>query len=178
IKKLHSTSLTNLEDNYNKYSSFLKEIINNIITDSKKVEPPSESGGEKDDQLPSPKDSHQTLSDTPQLPQEPSGKVSSDQTGQEGPEKPVEDHVIKSENPGSDVKGNGTIGIGGEKDDQLPSPKDSHQTLSDTPQLPQEPSGKVSSDQTGQEGPEKPVEDHVIKSENPGSDVKGNGTIG
>ncbi|SCL86135.1 CIR protein, partial [Plasmodium chabaudi chabaudi] len=119
IKNLYNTSLTNLEGIYNEYSSFLNEIINNISTDPKQVDSPADSDdsksgsdGEVDEQSPTQKDSHQTLSDTPQLHQEPSGKVSSDQTGQGGPEKPVDGTVITSEDPGSEVKGNGTIGIG------------------------------------------------------------------
>ncbi|SCL95927.1 CIR protein [Plasmodium chabaudi adami] len=122
IKNLYSTSLTNLEDNYNKYSSFLKEMIDNISTDSKQVEPPSESGGGGDDPSQPQKDSEQTSSETSpssteenktnQSSQEPSGSQNSDKSDQGGPEKPVEGPVIKPEHPGSGVKGNGTIGIG------------------------------------------------------------------
>ncbi|SCL85945.1 Plasmodium variant antigen protein Cir/Yir/Bir, putative, partial [Plasmodium chabaudi adami] len=88
------------------------------------------SGGEKDDPSSLQKDSHQTPSDTSQnsqsseLPssteenktdqpsQDSSEKGSSDQTNQGEHEKPVDGSVIISENPGSDTKGNGTIGIG------------------------------------------------------------------
>ncbi|SCL88641.1 CIR protein, partial [Plasmodium chabaudi adami] len=114
IKNLYSTSLTNLESTYNKYSNFLKEIINSINTDSNEVDPPSGSGGDVDDQSSLQKDSHQTPSDTSQnsqsseLPssteenktdqpsQDSSEKGSSDQTNQGEHEKPVDGSVIIS----------------------------------------------------------------------------------
>ncbi|SCL87514.1 CIR protein, partial [Plasmodium chabaudi adami] len=129
IKNLYSTALTNLETIYGKYSSFLKDMIDNMSIDSNEVDSPAESGGGGDDQSLSQKDSPQTPSDTsqnsqsPQLPssteqnktnqssQEPSEKGSSDKSDQGG-EKPVEVPVIISENPGTETKGNGTIGIG------------------------------------------------------------------
>ncbi|VTZ66926.1 CIR protein [Plasmodium chabaudi chabaudi] len=108
IKKLYSTSLTNLENTYYKYSNFFKEIINSINTDSNEVDSPGDSddnqsgsGGEEDEQSPPQKDSPQTSS----------GIQNSDKSDQGG-EKTVEDQVIKSENPGTETKGNGTIGIG------------------------------------------------------------------
>ncbi|SCL92402.1 CIR protein, partial [Plasmodium chabaudi chabaudi] len=108
IKKLYSTSLTNLENTYYKYSNFFKEIINSINTDSNEVDSPGDSddnqsgsGGEEDEQSPPQKDSPQTSS----------GIQNSDKSDQ-GVEKPAEDQVIKSENPGTETKGNGTIGIG------------------------------------------------------------------
>ncbi|SCL88541.1 CIR protein, partial [Plasmodium chabaudi adami] len=97
IKNLYSTSLTNLEDNYNKYSSFLKEMIDNISTDSKQVEPPSESGGGGDDPSQPQKDSEQTQE--PRESQEPSGNLNSDKSDQ-GVEKTAEGPVITSEHPG------------------------------------------------------------------------------
>ncbi|SCL87992.1 CIR protein, partial [Plasmodium chabaudi adami] len=119
IKNLYSTSLTNLENTYDKYSSVLKEIINSISTDSNEVDPPggsgdsqSGSGGDKDNPPSLQKDSHQKSSDTPQLSQDSPEKGSSGQTDQGGSENPVDGSVIISENPGSDTKGNGTIGIG------------------------------------------------------------------
>ncbi|SCL92960.1 CIR protein, partial [Plasmodium chabaudi chabaudi] len=101
IKDLYSTALTNLETTYGTYSSFLKEMIDNISTDSKKVEPPSEPDRGGDDQSPLQKDSSQTSS----------GNQNSDKSDQGG-EKPVEDQVITSDNTGTETKGNGTIGIG------------------------------------------------------------------
>ncbi|SCL87565.1 hypothetical protein PCHAJ_000508400, partial [Plasmodium chabaudi chabaudi] len=108
IKNLYSTSLTNLESTYNKYSNFLKEIINSINTDSNEVDPPGDSddnqsgsGGDVDDPSQLQKDSEQTSS----------GSQNFDKSDQV-PEKPAEGPVIKSEHPGSGVKGNGTIGIG------------------------------------------------------------------
>ncbi|SCL84652.1 CIR protein, partial [Plasmodium chabaudi adami] len=115
IKNLYSTSLTNLENTYDKYSSVLKEIINSISTDSKQVDPSggsddnqSGSGGEEDDPSQPQKDSEQTQE--PRESQEPSGNQNSGKSDQ-GLEKPVEDQVIISKHPGSGVKGNGTIGI-------------------------------------------------------------------
>ncbi|SCL91781.1 hypothetical protein PCHDS_000542100, partial [Plasmodium chabaudi adami] len=128
IKNLYSTSLTNLESTYNKYSNFLEEFINSINTDSNEVENPphlgdnkfgSEGGG--DDPSQTQKDSEQTSSETSpssteenktdQSSQEPSGNLNSDKSDQ-GVEKPAEGPVITSENPGTETKGNGTIGIG------------------------------------------------------------------
>ncbi|SCL85860.1 CIR protein, partial [Plasmodium chabaudi chabaudi] len=108
IKNLYSTALTNLETTYDKYSNVLKEIINSISTDSNEVDPSggsddskSGSGGDVDDQSPLQKDSSQTSS----------GNHNSDKSDQ-GSEKPGEDPVITSENPGTKTNGNGTIGIG------------------------------------------------------------------
>ncbi|SCL86314.1 hypothetical protein PCHCB_000511300, partial [Plasmodium chabaudi chabaudi] len=101
IKDLYSTALTNLETTYDKYSNVLKEMIDNISTDSKKLEPPSEPDRGGDDPSPPQKDSPQTSS----------GNHNSDKSDQV-PEKPAEDQVIISKHPGSGVKGNGTIGIG------------------------------------------------------------------
>ncbi|SCL88567.1 hypothetical protein PCHDK_000513600, partial [Plasmodium chabaudi adami] len=94
IKDLYSTALTNLETTYDKYSNVLKEMIDNISTDSKKVEPPSEPDRGGDDQSPLQKDSPQTSS----------GNHSSDKSDQ-GVEKPAEGPVITSENPGTETKG-------------------------------------------------------------------------
>ncbi|SCL85597.1 CIR protein, partial [Plasmodium chabaudi chabaudi] len=108
IKNLYSTALTNLETTYDKYSNVLKEIINSISTDSNEVDPSggsddskSGSGGDVDDQSPLQKDSPQTSS----------GSQNFDKSDQ-GVEKPAEGPVITSENPGTETKGNGTIGIG------------------------------------------------------------------
>ncbi|KEG00190.1 hypothetical protein YYE_04959 [Plasmodium vinckei vinckei] len=128
IKNLYSASLTNLETTYGKYSSVLKEMIDNISTDSKEVEPPAESGGGGDDPSQPPKDSEHTQkpsqnSQSPQLPssteeikttelpQEPSGNQNSDKSDQ-GSENPREGPVIIPTDPESGIKGNGTIGIG------------------------------------------------------------------
>ncbi|VTZ67873.1 CIR protein [Plasmodium chabaudi chabaudi] len=121
IKNLYSTALTNLKTTYGTYSSFLKEMIDNISTDSKQVKPPSESGGGGDGPSQPKKDSEQTSSETSpssteenktdQSSREPSENHNSDQNGQGG-EKPVEVPVIKPEDSGTETKGNGTIGIG------------------------------------------------------------------
>ncbi|VEV58749.1 CIR protein PIR protein [Plasmodium vinckei vinckei] len=130
IKNLYSTALSNLETTYDKYSSFLKEMIYNISIDSNQVEKPphlgdnksgSEGGG--DDPSQSKKNSHQTSESsllpssteenkTDQSSHDPSENQNSDRTDQKEPQKPVDDQVIKTEDPGSEVKGNGTIGIG------------------------------------------------------------------
>ncbi|VEV55379.1 PIR protein CIR protein [Plasmodium vinckei vinckei] len=121
IKNFYSTALSNLETTYGKYISVLKEMIDNISTDSKEVEPPAESGGGGDGASQPQKNSEQTSSETSpsstdqtqehQSSQEPSENQNSDKSDQES-EKPVEVPVVKSENPGTETKGNGTIGIG------------------------------------------------------------------
>ncbi|CAD2092903.1 PIR protein CIR protein [Plasmodium vinckei brucechwatti] len=142
IKNLYSTALTNLETAYDKSSSFLKEIIDNISSKHEKIDSSANSGDNKPvsdgagDELPTPNDSANHQKHTSQTPlgtsptslsspnpndqtkalqssQDQSGNKNSDQTDQGGPQKLVPAPMIKQENSGTGIKGNETTGIGG-----------------------------------------------------------------
>ncbi|SCM06071.1 CIR protein [Plasmodium chabaudi chabaudi] len=141
IKNLYSTSLSNLETAYDKSSSFLKDIIDNISSQPEKAGTSAKSGnnqyGSKDtgDGLPtfngtskSQKDLPQTSSgtshislppqnpkeqtNTSQLFQDPFGNRNFNQTDQVGSQKSLTSPVIKPENSVTKVKGSETTGIG------------------------------------------------------------------
>ncbi|VEV56668.1 PIR protein CIR protein [Plasmodium vinckei vinckei] len=116
IHNLYNTTLPSIQNAFNKSINFSNHNINNISTDSKQVKPhadsddnQSESGGAGDDTSPPKKDSEQTQE--PRESHDSSENHNSDKNDQES-EKPVEVPVVKSENPGTETKGNGTIGIG------------------------------------------------------------------
>ncbi|VEV58760.1 PIR protein CIR protein [Plasmodium vinckei vinckei] len=123
IKNLYNTSVSNVNNFFEKFSDFFNDIIDNISTDSNQVDSPAESGGGGDDPSQPQKDSEHTQktpqnspssteqNETDQSSEESSGNQDSDQNDQ-GSEKPVEVPVIIPTDPESGIKGNGTIGIG------------------------------------------------------------------
>ncbi|KEG00179.1 hypothetical protein YYE_04972 [Plasmodium vinckei vinckei] len=134
IKNLYNTSVSNVNNFFEKFSDFFNDIIDNVSKDYKKVENPPDSGDNQSgsdgtgDTPPTPngpsspkKNSEQTSSEnspssteekkTTQSSQDTSENQDSDQNNQ-GSEKPGEDQVIIPPNTGGGIKGNGTIGIG------------------------------------------------------------------
>ncbi|CAD2099699.1 PIR protein CIR protein [Plasmodium vinckei lentum] len=138
IKNLYNTSVSNIKNYFEKSIDFFSSIIDNVNSDSKQVDiptnldsnqPESKDTGNKlptsNDSPPSQENSHQKDSppkisllpssmeqtQTQQSPQDPSGNKNSDQIDQGGLQKSMENQGVKTENSGTEIKGNGT-GIG------------------------------------------------------------------
>ncbi|KEG00568.1 hypothetical protein YYE_04752 [Plasmodium vinckei vinckei] len=141
INNLYNTSMSNIKTAYDNSREILNSIIDNISNQPEKVDMTSTLDGNKLGSggtgagPPTPngsstlqKDSPQTPSGTPhtslpsqnpkeqtnasQLPQGPSGNQSSDQNHQGGSKISVVNPMVKPGNSGTEVKGNGTTGIG------------------------------------------------------------------
>ncbi|SCL82975.1 Plasmodium variant antigen protein Cir/Yir/Bir, putative [Plasmodium chabaudi adami] len=138
INSLYNTSVSNIKNNFYKYIEFFNNFINNLSNDFKQVESPPDSGDKKSgsggtggdpptDNNPSQpqKDSDKQDSQTTKTTenskeqnqvqkssQDTLGSQNFDRTDQEESQRPVAAPVIIPENPGSEVKGNETTGIG------------------------------------------------------------------
>ncbi|VEV56202.1 PIR protein CIR protein [Plasmodium vinckei vinckei] len=141
INNLYNTSMSNIKIAYDNSMKILNSIIDNISNQPEKVNMPSTLDGNKlgsggtgggpptpNGSSPSQKDSPQTPSGTSpttlplpdpkeqtsplQSPQDSSGKQNYDQNDQGGSQKIVTNPVVKSENPGTETKGNGITKIG------------------------------------------------------------------
>ncbi|CAD2096079.1 PIR protein CIR protein [Plasmodium vinckei] len=132
IKNLYNTSVSNIKSTFNESINFFNGIIDHINSQPEKVDMPSTLDGNKPEtdssgtdsstfnnsQTP-PKDSTQTpllpsskeQTNPHQSSQDSSGNKNSNQADH-GPQKSLTSPVVKPRNPGAEVKGNGTTGIG------------------------------------------------------------------
>ncbi|SCL84759.1 CIR protein [Plasmodium chabaudi chabaudi] len=153
IKNIYNTSVSNIQNGFYKSIEFFNDIIDNISSDSKKVDPPSNSDGNKSGSggtggdPPAPND--------PSPLQKDSNQQNSSQTSSETSQTP--------------------------KAQQIPSTPQTTQTLPNSKDQTQEQqlspgtSGSQSSDRTNQEGLQKSEPAPVLKPEHSGSELKGNG---
>ncbi|SCL87672.1 CIR protein [Plasmodium chabaudi adami] len=113
IKNLYSTSLSNLETTYDKSSSFLKDIIDNISSQPEKADTSAKSGNNQYERhtlhyrhkILRSKLTHRNCFRTHL-------ETEFNQTDQGGSQKSLTSPVIKSENSVTKVKGSETTGIG------------------------------------------------------------------
>ncbi|CAD2084431.1 CIR protein PIR protein [Plasmodium vinckei lentum] len=133
IKNLYNTSVSNIKSTFNESINFFNGIIDHINNQLEKVDMPSTLDGNKpetgssgtdsstfNDSPTTQKDSTQTpplssskeQTNTLQSSQDSSGNKNSDQSDQEGSQKSLTSSVVKPGNLGTEVKGNGSTGIG------------------------------------------------------------------
>ncbi|SCL99119.1 hypothetical protein, conserved, partial [Plasmodium chabaudi adami] len=149
IHNLYNTTLPSIKNGFDKSIDFFNDIINSINIDFKQVDTPAGSGDSKSE--PGGTGSGSPPSDDPSPP--PKGLDQTSQSSQ------------TLQNPQAPQASQNSL---------LPS--STEQTKPH--QSPQDPPGSQHSDPKGQEGPQKPVGDPMLKPEHPGSEVKGNETIG
>ncbi|CAD2096407.1 PIR protein CIR protein [Plasmodium vinckei lentum] len=161
IQNLYSRSVSNIQAAYDKSRSLLYGAIDNISSYSKQVGnifiQNDDQSGSDDTQngLPTPSDS------SPPLPKD-------------SPQPPKDSPQIQKDSPQTQKDSSQTSS----KIPHTPLPSSSNGQVK-TPQSSQDSSENANYDKkNGQQEPQKPVANQVIKQENPGTEVKGNGTPG
>ncbi|SCL85052.1 CIR protein [Plasmodium chabaudi chabaudi] len=169
INSLYNTSVSNLKNTFNNFTDFFNNFINNLSIDYNQLEKTPDSGdkqsgsGGTGDKPP-----------TPNAPSEPPKDSDDNEPGSGGkegePPTSNDSSQHQKDSPQHDSNKQDSQGSQDQQNSLLSSSVE--QTQAQKPS--QDTSGNQNSDQTDQEGPQKPETAPVTKQENSGTELKGN----